>query len=159
MNLTSPDRNTKQKKEVRAVSLPRDKDQPRKRIRSPKKPDLAVRMARFAASHRLWKKGERILVAVSGGADSVALLHLLYLLKKGEDLRLTVVHLDHGLRGQASEADSRWVRELAGRLDIPCLVERRVVSAKLRRGGRSPVVRGPVRCWPMQGLRRWLLLS
>ncbi|MDP8213627.1 MAG: tRNA lysidine(34) synthetase TilS [Candidatus Euphemobacter frigidus] len=120
------------------MSLPRDKDQPRKRIRSPKKPDLAGRVKRFAVSHRLWKKGERILVAVSGGADSVALLHLLYRLKEEEDLKLTVVHLDHGLRGQASEADSRWVRELAGRLDIPCLVERRVVSAKLRRGGHSP---------------------
>src|SRR4030042_1763491 len=89
--------------------------------------DLFRRMAAFAARHGLWKRGEAILVAVSGGADSVALLHLLHRLSPLLDLDLRVIHLDHGLRGEAAPDDARWVRELSGRLNIPCVAERRDV--------------------------------
>lgn len=60
----------------------------------------------------------RVVVAVSGGADSTALLLALdELLKAGRlALRLTVAHLDHGLRGAAGSADALWVAELAGEL-------------------------------------------
>lgn len=61
-------------------------------------------------------------VAVSGGADSVALLRLL---RGRGDLALHVVHLDHQTRGEASAADAEFVRSLAGELGIPCTVERR----------------------------------
>ena len=60
-------------------------------------------------------KDERIVVAVSGGADSVALLLTFDELVKAKRLALgvTVAHLDHGLRGEAGEEDARWVAELA----------------------------------------------
>lgn len=60
-------------------------------------------------------KDERVVVAVSGGADSTALLLALDELLKAErlDLQLTVAHLDHGLRGSAGEDDARWVETLA----------------------------------------------
>lgn len=61
-------------------------------------------------------KRRRYLVGVSGGADSVALLHLL----AGAGFRrLVVCHLDHGLRGRASRGDARFVKGLAERLELP----------------------------------------
>ncbi len=100
--------------------------------------DVTRRMMVFAGRHRLWKKGQGILVAVSGGADSVALLHLLHRLSRRLDFDLRVVHLDHGLRGPASREDARWVRGLADRLEVPCISERRDVPAMRRITGRSP---------------------
>ena len=65
---------------------------------------------------------EHLLAGVSGGADSVALLHLL--LQRG--VRVTAVHVNHGLRGEASDGDERFVRELCGHLQVPLLVYRAV---------------------------------
>ena len=67
--------------------------------------------------------GETVLVAVSGGADSVALLHLLHALAPPWRLTLHVVHVDHGLRPE-SGADTAFVRDLAARLGVPVEVER-----------------------------------
>ena len=66
--------------------------------------------------------GERVVVACSGGPDSVALLHLLH--RSGLELRLHVAHLDHGLRACSSD-DAAFVRELAASLGLPSTVERR----------------------------------
>jgi tRNA(Ile)-lysidine synthase len=73
---------------------------------------------------------ERVVVAVSGGADSTALLLALdELLKTGRlGLQLTVAHLDHGLRGEAGEEDARWVLALANELGVE--VELRRVDVK-----------------------------
>ena len=59
--------------------------------------------------------GPRWVVAVSGGSDSVALLRVLH----GTGLDLSVAHLDHGSRGEESEADARFVAELADSLGLP----------------------------------------
>ena len=67
--------------------------------------------------------GETVLVAVSGGADSVALLHLLHALAPSWRLTLHVVHVDHGLRPE-SAADAAFVRDLGARLGVPVEVER-----------------------------------
>ncbi|UCD84740.1 MAG: tRNA lysidine(34) synthetase TilS [Deltaproteobacteria bacterium] len=64
-------------------------------------------------------RGDRVLVAVSGGPDSVALLYLLYDLRSELELSLAVAHLDHGLRGEESRKEANFVRELAGKLDLP----------------------------------------
>ena len=85
-------------------------------------------MSRFAqALLREWKRLDLprtkagVVVAVSGGADSVALLiSLNELTKTGRlDLDLLVAHLNHRLRGKASDADARWVTSLAKRLGYP----------------------------------------
>src|SRR2546423_845701 len=60
-------------------------------------------------------------VAVSGGADSVALLSLL---RKRSDLSLRVVHLDHQTRAGASSEDARFVEALAKKWEIPCDIAR-----------------------------------
>lgn len=65
------------------------------------------------------RRGDRVLVAVSGGADSTALLHLLAAIAPGLDLRLVVAHLDHGWRGAGSAADRAFVEAMARDLGFP----------------------------------------
>ena len=81
--------------------------------------------------------GSHILVAVSGGADSVALLHLLKSLAKSRRWRLTVAHLDHGIRGKAARTDAAFVQALSRRLRIPSVVGRVKVPALAQRNGIS----------------------
>ncbi len=100
--------------------------------------DLVRRMEAYASRHQLWRRGDRLLVAVSGGADSTALLQLLWRLARRQRLDLTAVHLDHGLRGESARADRRWVEELADRLGIPCFSGRREVGPVIEGGGSSP---------------------
>jgi len=66
----------------------------------------------------------RVLVAISGGADSVALLLGLCELSAEWELHLTAGHLDHGLRGADSAADAVWVKNFCDRLSVPCVIER-----------------------------------
>jgi tRNA(Ile)-lysidine synthase len=94
----------------------------------------AVRAA--VARHRLWEPGVRVLVAVSGGPDSVALLHALACLRAEQRLALIVAHVHHGLRPEA-DRDAEFVCELAARLDCPVAVERVRVAS---RPGRSPEI-------------------
>jgi tRNA(Ile)-lysidine synthase len=69
--------------------------------------------------HGMFEPGQHVGVAVSGGADSVALLHVLLELAPTIDLRLAVLHLDHKLRGEESRADAAFVRELSAKLNLP----------------------------------------
>jgi len=68
--------------------------------------------------------GEKVLVAVSGGVDSVVLFDILQHLQEEYSLSLAVAHLDHGLRGEESAEDARFVRRLAEGADIPIISER-----------------------------------
>lgn len=88
------------------------------------------------AAGRLIPDGSTVLIAVSGGGDSVALLHLLVRYARGRNLSLAVGHLDHGLR-RGSRTDRKFVEKLARQLALPCLSDRREVDA-LRRRGESP---------------------
>jgi tRNA(Ile)-lysidine synthase len=78
-----------------------------------------------------------ILVAVSGGADSVALLHSLHQVAKPRRWRLTVAHLNHGIRGKKANDDAAFVEAMARRLRIPCVVGRARVPALAKRKGIS----------------------
>lgn len=84
---------------------------------------LLQRVAAFAARHGMLAPG-RLGVAVSGGADSVCLLHLLHELAPAHRLCLTVLHLDHNLRGEESRADAEFVRSLAASLGLPAVIRR-----------------------------------
>ncbi len=79
--------------------------------------------------------GTRVGVAVSGGADSVALLRLLHRLRDDLGITLAVVHFDHALRGAESKADAAFVAELAGALQLEFLAEREDVGAEAARQG------------------------
>lgn len=91
---------------------------------------LALRMATNAAKHRTQLAHTSILVACSGGGDSVALLLLLCELRAEYDLKLSAAHLHHMLRGKEADADADFVEKLCTRLGIP-LTFARVDVAKL----------------------------
>ncbi len=73
--------------------------------------------------HDLFLPGDVVLVGVSGGPDSVCLLHALHALRRLLRIRLAVVHVDHGLR-PGSAGDAAYVRRLATRLGVPVRIER-----------------------------------
>ena len=69
--------------------------------------------------YALVSPGARILVAVSGGPDSVALLHILYDLREELGLDLEVAHLQHGIRGEEAREDARFAALVAAKLKLP----------------------------------------
>lgn len=93
------------------------------------------RVAGFIQEHDLISPGDTVVVGVSGGADSVCLLHILAEWQKRSAITLHVAHLDHQLRGPESDADAEYVSHLASSLGIPITIERQDVSAY--RGKRS----------------------
>lgn len=80
---------------------------------------LIQRVRDYILCHHMVTPGDKVLVAVSGGPDSIALLHLLYLLKNELGISLHVAHLNHMFRGEESEADAVFVAERPG--IIACL--------------------------------------
>jgi tRNA(Ile)-lysidine synthase len=70
------------------------------------------------------KPGDKVLVAVSGGPDSVALLHALWSLRDELGITLHAAHLNHSFRGKESDQDAEYVARLAGNLRVPCTVEK-----------------------------------
>lgn len=79
-------------------------------------------------------RGTRWLAGVSGGADSVALLHLLH---RNGFRKIVVCHLNHRLRGRASAADARFVEKLADRLGYPCESAATDVRSRMKLHGES----------------------
>ena len=79
------------------------------------------------------RAGERIGVAVSGGADSVGLLRLFVELREALGVVLCVAHFNHKLRGKASDADEKFVATLAAHHGLEFFIERENVAAKAKR--------------------------
>ena len=83
----------------------------------------------FAKQYDMIHPGDTVIAAVSGGADSVALLFALYLLKDSLGFTLEAAHFNHGLRGEESDRDAEFVRDLCDRFDIPLHVGTARVTA------------------------------
>jgi tRNA(Ile)-lysidine synthase len=79
--------------------------------------------------HRMFSRGDSVLVAVSGGPDSVALTHVLLTLAEEYSLRPAIVHLNHCLRGPDSDRDAEFVNALARQLGVPIYAEKKDVLA------------------------------
>ena len=88
-------------------------------------------------ARKLFRRGERILVAVSGGLDSMALLHLLHQLAPQFGWQLFVAHFNHQLRGRASDADEQFVQKLSADLGLPFRAGRGAVKAFAQQRGLS----------------------
>lgn len=84
---------------------------------------------KFASANNLarWSQ-HRILIGVSGGADSVALLRLFCAWREDFGLKLFAAHANHQLRGEESDRDEAFVRKLCGTLDVPCVCERLAIK-------------------------------
>jgi tRNA(Ile)-lysidine synthase len=78
-----------------------------------------------------------LLLGVSGGADSVAMVHLLRAIVPAHGPRLVIAHLHHGIRGASADRDAAFVRRLAARLGLGCVVGRADVPALARVGSDS----------------------
>lgn len=103
-----------------------------------RKSDLPKRVGEFIERHRLLAAGDVVVAGVSGGADSMALLHALHRLNESGTLPLTlhVAHLNHRLRGDASDEDAAFVEQEAARRNLRCTVHAediRAVAGEQRR--------------------------
>lgn len=87
---------------------------------------------RGACHQAFFRAGDRVGVAVSGGADSVALLHLLLDLRAKLGVTLSVIHFNHQLRGNASNTDEKFVAKLAAKMGLDFHVGRANVAANAR---------------------------
>ena len=86
--------------------------------------DLLQRVEENIQNRRLLKRGQAVLVAVSGGLDSMTLLHTLHELSSRHRWHLTVAHFNHRLRGRSSDADEKLVRQTAAALRLPFVAGR-----------------------------------
>ena len=77
------------------------------------------KLTEFARQYQMICPGDHIICAVSGGADSVALLFALYLQKDKLEITLEAAHFNHHLRGEESDADADFVCKLCDQYDIP----------------------------------------
>jgi len=73
----------------------------------------------WISRHRLFDAGQRVLVGLSGGPDSVVLLHVLLTLQEELGLGVEAAHLHHGLRGEAADRDEAFVQDLCRRWEVP----------------------------------------
>ena len=81
---------------------------------------MQKKVLEFISEHQMLERGDRLVVGVSGGADSVCLLRLLHGCRERYELDLFAVHVNHGLRGEEAARDEAFVLELCEQLVIPC---------------------------------------
>jgi tRNA(Ile)-lysidine synthase len=81
--------------------------------------NILQKVEQTLSAFQMIKGGDRILTAVSGGPDSTALLHILNTIAPRYEVELGVVHLNHGLRGRASDRDAEFTQQIAQGYDLP----------------------------------------
>ena len=102
------------------------------------KMDFLTNLRRFIFKHELLPRGSRgapnapVVVGVSGGADSLCLLHALHALAPEFEWQLHVAHLNHQLRGEEAQADAGFVRDIAQQWNLPYTIESRDVRSFAR---------------------------
>ena len=95
-------------------------------------------LRRTIRAHGLLPSGSRVAIALSGGADSVALLHALREIAEGERFQIAgAAHLNHQLRGADADADAEFCRHLTAGLGVPIDIEHADVAALAREAGTS----------------------
>ena len=77
-----------------------------------------LKVKKYIDKHQLIQSGDHLLLACSGGADSVAVVLVFHHLKELYNLQLGIVHTDHQLRGAESAEDMKFVEQLANRLNV-----------------------------------------
>lgn len=100
---------------------------------TPLRSQLSIRVLQQTRIQEFLKAGDRVAVAVSGGADSVALLHILLELREKLGILISVAHFNHQLRGRASDDDEKFVAALAAKYSLNVHVARDDVAAKAKR--------------------------
>lgn len=96
---------------------------------------MLEKVRKTITEYDLFPKGIKIVVGVSGGADSVALLHLLERMRKEMQWQLLAVHIHHGLRGEEADADAAFVEALCREKGIFCIVRKTDIREEARKRG------------------------
>jgi tRNA(Ile)-lysidine synthase len=91
-----------------------------------------------AFANQLINRKDAVLVGLSGGADSVCLLHFLHYLSKEKHFRLAALHVNHGLRGKAATADQRFCKKICQQWDIEFFAQKADVKTVARNLKLSP---------------------
>ncbi|WP_181592901.1 tRNA lysidine(34) synthetase TilS [Paenibacillus sp. YN15] len=97
--------------------------------------DVTGELRQTIVKYKLFEPGDRIVVAASGGPDSTALLHLLFLLSGEAGWRLAVAHANHGFRPDESAREAEFVRRQAERLELPFYYRELDVPGYLKQHG------------------------
>lgn len=100
--------------------------------------DLSMQLHRIIEQDKLFAPGDRIVVAVSGGPDSTALLHLLFLLSARWGWSLLAAHANHGFRPEESEREAELVASQVKALGVPLAYRKLEVPARLTETGGNP---------------------
>lgn len=99
--------------------------------------NIEARVRKFIADNHLLKRGDRVTAGVSGGADSMCLLFLLMKLQPEYGLKLSVVHVEHGIRGEESRSDAAFVKNFCEEHGIPVKIIEIDAAALARADGMS----------------------
>ncbi|OQB05465.1 MAG: tRNA(Ile)-lysidine synthase [Candidatus Cloacimonetes bacterium ADurb.Bin211] len=83
-----------------------------------------AKLRNYIREKNLFSAEAKLLLGVSGGSDSIALLYLFSLLRSEIDITLLAVHINHQLRGEESEADAVLVRDICQKLGVPLIVRK-----------------------------------
>ncbi len=95
------------------------------------------RVRRTIEKYNMIEKGDRVLLGVSGGADSVALLIIMNSLQEEYELKIKVCHINHMLRGDESDRDEAFVKDLCMRLGVEYILHRADIKAESQARGMS----------------------
>lgn len=88
--------------------------------------------------YKMLLPGDHVIAGVSGGADSVCLLAVLRLYRGQCPFRITVVHVEHGVRGEASLEDAAFVERICREWEVPCVIRQVDMKGEAKRTGESP---------------------
>lgn len=91
--------------------------------------NLQSELIKYSKRQKLFSAGDKILVAVSGGVDSVVLLYLLYKISPKLKFEIYIAHFNHQLRGEESDGDESFVKNLANELSFPYFAGSKNVAA------------------------------
>lgn len=89
---------------------------------------MLEKIRRYVEKWHMIEKGDKIVVGVSGGADSICLLFVLLKLQRELSFELICVHVNHGLRGDDADADEAYVKSICEKYQIPCVIYREDVA-------------------------------
>lgn len=95
------------------------------------------KVEKFITDNEIFKHGDSVLLGVSGGADSTCLLYVLNDLKEKFDLKLLVVHVNHGIRGEEADRDAMHVKKMCKKLNVPFRLKEIDVPSISKETGKS----------------------
>lgn len=85
---------------------------------------LITKVEAFAKEYNMFKKNDKILIALSGGPDSICLMHILVKLREKYNFKLYAAHINHMLRGEEADKDEEYVEKMCNKYDIKLYIKR-----------------------------------